>query len=586
MCGIVGTVGGTDLIGRLMDGLARLEYRGYDSAGVAYTDHGGIKVVKAAGRLCELEKRVDYSAQALAGIGHTRWATHGAPNDRNSHPHCSKSGMFAVVHNGIIENCDEIKEFLLERGFSFRSETDSEAVAHLLDYYYRGDVAEAMVKTALRIKGSYALAVLCAELPHLLFAMRKDSPLVIGLCKGFNCAASDMSALIELTQDFILPDEGEIAVLSESEVRVINFNREETVKRPVKADWQKGSAEKNGYAHFMLKEIYEQPRAVRDTINSVLPRLPLLKTLKNVKRIYFIGCGSAHNACRAAKYFIERRAGIPTECYTAGEFRYYPPIFEEGALTIAVSQSGETADTIAAALRAKKNSNVLSIINVAGSTLARISDEVIYTPAGPEIAVATTKGYLCQVTALWLIGLFLSGGENLESLAALKNLPDAVCDALKDTTPIQQLSSRFSGAQSMFFIGRGGDYAVAAEGALKLKEISYIHAQSYPAGELKHGTISLIENGTPVIAVATDARLADKTLSSIREVQSRGALAVAVTCFEEIASAADYSIMLKKEETAPFFAAVSLQLFAYYTALSRGCDIDKPRNLAKSVTVE
>ncbi|MCL2675224.1 MAG: glutamine--fructose-6-phosphate transaminase (isomerizing) [Firmicutes bacterium] len=654
MCGIVGFCGPEDALPYLLDGLNKLEYRGYDSAGVAVANDGKLTSVKTKGRIANLTKLVEHGIKGGTGIGHTRWATHGAPSGSNAHPHMSRSGKFAVVHNGIIENYQEIKTFLIDRSFSFASETDTEVIGHLIDYYYRGDPVDAIIKAAWRLHGSYALAILCADSPDRLFATRKESPLVLGTSQKGTFLASDMSALLSYTRDFIVPEAGEVAILTRDEVKVLNFNREKVEKKSIRADWKEDSAQMQGYSHFMLKEIYEQPRAVRDTLCELGRRIDTLDTLKGIERLHIVACGSAYHAALAAKYFIEKLCRIPVECETASEYRYKNPIIPSNTLAIAVSQSGETADTIAAINEAKKRAKVLSVVNVPGSTIARISDEVIYTLAGPEIAVATTKGYICQVAALYAVGLHLQlkrmlnawcsmlgdghilkeGHHNegypknsllegcpqtlpawcgvaeaghsaqctahsegqiyqpqtLTSLSALHSslstLPNDIASLLEKKETFQQLSSRFSFINSAFFIGRGIDYAVAMEGALKLKEISYINAQSYPAGELKHGTISLIEEGTLVVAVATDPALYEKIISNIREVQSRGAVVLAITSGDSVAAAADFYARIPEGINAPLLSVVSLQLFAYYTALARGCDIDKPRNLAKSVTVE
>lgn len=690
MCGIVGFCAKDNVMSYLIDGLERLEYRGYDSAGVAVLNQK-IQVVKTKGRISSLKKLLEGGLNGKLGIGHTRWATHGAPSDINAHPHLSRSGKFAVVHNGIIENYAELKQFLLDRSFPFYSETDTEVIGHLIEYYYQGDPVDAIIKAAQRIQGSYALAILCSDSPDTLYAMRKESPLVIGKNEKGSFAASDMSALITHTKEFIFPECGEIAILKPDYIKIINFNKEEIEKKITKVNWEKDAAQKGGFEYFMLKEIYEQPRAIKDTLSELNQKIIHLKTLSNVKRLHIIGCGSAYHAAVAAKYFIENLCKIPTECDTASEYRYKNPIIENGTLAIAISQSGETADTIAAIKRAQQNTKVLSIVNVLGSTIARISDEVIYTLAGPEIAVATTKGYTSQIAALYTIGLFLIRQRLLDGLPTglneiipfddalektkIHNADDNLSDNLKEknihipkrveeklssgnivdltgkgetislkqilynieqkekllqklnTQPyeafellnsrlkkqlmylsqledelnqlplqietllknkeiFQQLSARFSFVPYAFYIGRGIDYAIAMEGALKLKEISYIHAQSYPAGELKHGTISLIEEGSLVIAISTDQNLCEKIISNIREVQSRGAVVLSITCFEEVAAVSDYYAKVPSGLNAPILASVTLQLFAYYTALARGCDIDKPRNLAKSVTVE
>ena len=642
MCGIIGYIGREDCLPFLMDGLRKLEYRGYDSAGIAVINNavntgadggksnninnGAITAVKAEGRLDSLQDALSKhkAIDGKVGIGHTRWATHGKPSEENSHPHLSRTGLFAVVHNGIIENYLELKEFLTDRSFKFLSQTDTEVVGHLLEYYYRGDILSAIAKTTQRLKGAYALAILCAGDPETIYAVRKANPLVIGVfdstdkdlhtdktggaarCKPQKgMLASDMSALISYTKKFIFPDEGEIALVKNDSVKVVNLNFEPVEKEIFTADWDGTAAEKDGYAHFMLKEIFQQPKAVSDTLAALNKKLGALRTLDNVQKVNIIACGSSYHAGCAAKYFIEKTAAVPVECHMASEYRYQTQLPVPNTLTIAITQSGETADTRAAAEEAKKHSRVLSIVNVPGSSITRESDEVVFTCAGPEISVATTKGYLTQVIALYMLGLELAKrkaaafdgrqGSNAGLLfdnekAVLQDLnliPDSVKEILKNEAVLQKLASRFSSINHAFFIGRGIDYAIGLEGALKLKEISYIHAQGYAAGELKHGTISLIENGSLVVAVSTDGGLKEKMLSNIKEVQSRGAAVLAVSPFDDILNQADHQIKIQGGTGAPVLAAVSLQLFAYYVALARGgCDIDKPRNLAKAVTVE
>jgi len=604
MCGIIGYVGQEQCVPYLINGLTKLEYRGYDSAGVAVIENKNITAVKAQGRLESLSKALNNRAKLNGGIGigHTRWATHGEPNEKNSHPHLSRTGRFAVVHNGIIENYLQLKQFLTDRSFKFLSQTDTEVVGHLLEYYYRGDILTAIAKTAQRLIGSYALAILCCDDPDTVYAIRKDNPLVIGVFnpskpenldnpapKGM--LASDMSALISYTRNYIIPDENEIALVSKSGTKIVNLNFEEVQKEILKADWDEAAADKEGFPHFMLKEIFQQPRAVLDTLKNLKEKLPLLRTLDNVQKINIIACGSSYNAGYAAKSFIEKTASVPVECHMASEYRYQTQLPQPNTLTIAITQSGETADTRAALDEAKKHSRTLSIVNVQGSSITRESDEVIFTSAGPEIAVATTKGYLTQLIALYMIGLELAkrrdaGFLHPHLISELESLPSAIDDILKNKAVFQKLASRFSSINHAFFIGRGTDYAVSIEGALKLKEISYIHAQGYAAGELKHGTISLLEKGSLVVAISTDESLKDKILNNIKEVQARGGTVLAVSPFDEILEQADFKAKIPDGLNAPYLASVSLQLFAYYAALARGCDIDKPRHLAKSVTVE
>lgn len=609
MCGIVGYAGRRKAAPLLLDGLKKLEYRGYDSSGIAVESGDGvIRAVKAKGRLSRLTELTSggETLDGTVGVGHTRWATHGEPNDVNSHPHLSEKGRFAVVHNGIIENYLELKSFLTEKGFSFISQTDTEVIAHLLEYYFEGDVLTCIRKVLNKLSGSYALGVLFNETPDVFYAVRKDSPLVVGLGENENFIASDMPALLKYTRSFILLADDEIACVSKDKVVVYNKNAEAEEKQPFFVDWDPETAEKGGYPHFMLKEIHEQPKAVRDTVmprikenEIVLDDVVLTEEyVKNIKKINIVGCGSAYHAGIIGKYYIERVCRIPVETDLASEFRYRGPIADERVLTIIISQSGETADTLAALREAKRlKSKTLAIVNVVGSSIAREADNVLYTHAGPEIAVATTKGYTTQVASLYLIGLYLAGRldslsltEYKKQLDSLKALPDNIEKLLKTPETTQYLASLYYKNKDLFFIGRGMDYASALEGALKLKEISYIHAEAYPAGELKHGTISLIENGSPVIAVAVDKRLFEKTLSNIKEVKTRGAKVIAVASKENSAveNEAEHTLYIPDCHPllAPVLTAVYLQLFGYYVAAVRGCDIDKPRNLAKSVTVE
>lgn len=609
MCGIVGYAGRRKAAPLLLDGLKKLEYRGYDSSGIAVENaKGEIQAVKAKGRLIKLIELTSggENLDGTVGIGHTRWATHGEPNDVNSHPHLSEDGRFAVVHNGIIENYLELKSFLTDKGFKFVSQTDTEVIAHLLEYYFGGNVLDCIRKVLNKLSGSYALGILFNETPDVFYAIRKDSPLVVGLGKDENFIASDMPALLKYTRNFILLSDDEIACISGTKVIIYNKNMEVEEKKPFFVDWDPETAEKGGYPHFMLKEIHEQPKAVRDT---VMPRIKDDKIVlddislsaeyvKSIKKINIVGCGSAYHAGIIGKYYIERVCRIPVETDFASEFRYRSPIADECVLTIIISQSGETADTLAALREAKRlKSRTLAVVNVLGSSIAREADDVLYTHAGPEIAVATTKGYTTQVAALYLIGLYLAKtldtipqSEYEEQLKSLKNLSDNITKLLEKPEETQYLASLYYKNKDLFFIGRGMDYASALEGALKLKEISYIHAEAYPAGELKHGTISLIENGSPVIAVAVDKRLFEKTLSNIKEVKTRGAKVIAVASKENraVENEAEHTLYIPDCHPllAPVLTAVYLQLFGYYVAAVKGCDIDKPRNLAKSVTVE
>lgn len=608
MCGIVGYAGNSQAAPLLIKGLEKLEYRGYDSSGIAIMNDKTINLVKAKGRLKNLADKTDNgnSVAGTLGIGHTRWATHGEPSDINSHPHLSNNGVFAVVHNGIIENYMELKEFLTLHGYTFLSQTDTEVIVLLIEFYYNGNMPDTLRKVITKLSGSYALGVLCTQTPDTFYAVRKDSPLVIGLSKDCNFIASDMPAVLEHTREFILTSDNEIAAISKDKVEIYNMNLER-VKRPsFIADWDISAAEMDGFPHFMLKEIHQQPKALADTINPrikngeiVLDKFMLSQAqMKEIDRVYIVACGSAYHAGVIGKYFIEKVCRLPVEVDVASEFRYRDPIVNKRTLTIIISQSGETADTLAALREAKKRgSKILSIVNVVGSSIARESDNVLYTWAGPEIAVATTKGYTTQVAALYLVGLFFAKGlgiieekEHQQLLKALSKLPKQVECILSNVKHIQYIASKYFASGCAFFIGRGMDYAVAMEGALKLKEISYIHAESYAAGELKHGTISLIEQGTLVVGIATNETLYEKTLSNIKEVKTRGATIVALASEKNrsIETEADDCIFIPECEQllSPILSVVSLQLLGYYIAAQRGCDIDKPRNLAKSVTVE
>ena len=608
MCGIVGFVGKSKAAPVLLDGLEKLEYRGYDSAGVAVISDAGLSVNKTTGRIRTLKDMTDdgKSIDGNIGIGHTRWATHGAPSDKNAHPHLSRNGKFAVVHNGIIENYIALREELEGKGFVFRSETDTETVAHLLEYYYDGSFSDAVKKTVARLEGSFALGIVCKDCPDTLIAARHASPLIIGVGEGENFIASDVTALVSHTKNVIYLDDGEIALLKTDGVSVINKEGNEYQKEVSVVDWNIEAAEKGGYSHFMLKEIMEQPKAVRDTI---LPRIKDGKVwfenlnltaddIKNTNRIIITACGSASYAGQAAKYVYEDLLRIPVEVDLASELRYRNPVVDEHTLLIVISQSGETADTIAAMKEVKKRgAKVVSIVNVVGSTIAKLSDDVLYTWAGPEIAVATTKGYTTQLALLYLFGIYCAGVLGTKSekeisqlVADVNELPEKIEAALKMNSKILALAKEFHKCQSLFFIGRNIDYAVSMEGSLKLKEISYIHSEAYAAGELKHGTISLIDEGRLVIALACYEQLFDKLMSNIKEVKSRGAkvIATALEGTKTIFTEADEVMFVPK--TNPLFLAsvevIPLQLFAFYVAKENGCDIDKPRNLAKSVTVE
>ena len=610
MCGIVGFIGEQEAAPILLEGLARMEYRGYDSAGLALLDPvKGLQVAKAKGRLSVLSEKVDGGKKLFGtiGVGHTRWATHGEPSDANSHPLLSDSGRIAVVHNGIIENYMEIKEFLQEKGVLFHSDTDTEVVAQLLDYYYQGDILDAVQKVLHRIEGSYGLGIVCAEHPEQLIAARKDSPLVLGYGDGFNMMASDVTALIKYTRDVSYMENGEIAVLTRQGIQVYNILLEPVEKEHSTVDWDISDAEKGGYEHFMFKEIMEQPEAIRKTITPrikdgrvVLDDIDLSADyVKNISKFYIIACGSSYHVGMVGKYVLEKTLRKPVEVALASEFRYCSPIVDENTLVIVISQSGETLDTMEALREAKRlGGRTLAIVNVVGSSIAKEADDVIYTWAGPEIAVATTKAYSTQLAVLDLLCLYLadllgsiSAEEYTEILTELTRIPDKLKEVLEQKERIQQYASQFFNHDSIFFIGRNLDYAIGLEASLKLKEISYIHSEAYAAGELKHGTISLIEQGTLVIALATYGQLFDKAVSNMIEVQSRGAtvLGLTDTAHEEaLGKHADAIITVPETHPLlmPSLAVVPMQLFAYYVALARGCDIDKPRNLAKSVTVE
>ena len=608
MCGIIGYTGNKQAEDILVKGLERLEYRGYDSSGIAVGDvNGDISCVKSLGKISELRKKLkENKLVGSVGIGHTRWATHGKPSDVNSHPHLSENGMFAVVHNGIIENFDALKAELIGNGVKFASETDSEVIAQLLAYYYDGDVCSAVRQTVNKLVGSYAVGIMCKDEPGAVYAIKKDNPLVIGLGKNENFIASDYAAALEYTHDFVRLEDGETARLTARSATFFDANGKPVEKTPYRVDWDISQAEKNGYPHFMLKEIFEQPKALTDTIRPrvhgdeiILDKLNFDEVnVSRIDRINIVGCGSAYHAGIVGKYFIEKHCRIRVDCILASEYIYSDPITDNRTLTIVISQSGETADSLAALRLAKKlGSHTIAIVNVMGSAIARDADDVFYTHAGPEIAVATTKGYTTQVAALYLVGLKIAKIKRTVSLERYKqllksilSLPEYVSQILLDTKTIETHAKRFCNQHCIFFIGRGTDYAASLEGALKLKEISYIHAEAYAAGELKHGTISLIENGTLTVALATSASLYLKTLSNIKSVESRGGTVLAVVSLgnKEIENVVKDVLYIPDcdDDVAPVPVAVILQIFAYHVAKERGCDIDKPRNLAKSVTVE
>ena len=609
MCGIVGYVGREQAAPILLDGLSRLEYRGYDSAGVAVYHEGQVRVAKSKGRLQVLSDMIQggRAIQGTIGIGHTRWATHGAPSDTNSHPHVSHSGKIAVVHNGIIENYAQLKSFLQSKGVPFVSETDSEVVAQLVEYFYEGDLLAAVGRVLHRIEGAYALGILCCDQPDQLIAVRKDSPLILGLGEESNFLASDVTAILRHTRDVIYMEDGEVAVLTAQGIQCYNSLLQPITKEVARVDWEVDAAEKGGYEHFMAKEIMEQPEALRRTIfhriqdgEVYLEDFALTdEEIRDLQKLYIVACGSSYHVGMVGKYHLERLLRKPVEVALASEFRYMEPIVDEHTLVVVISQSGETLDTMAALREAKRlGSKVLAIVNVVGSSIARESDVVLYTWAGPEIAVATTKAYTTQLAVLNLLGLYFARKLDTIETEEYRNildqmllLPAQMEEVLAQKSQIQYLASQYFNHESIFFMGRNVDYALGLEGSLKLKEISYIHSEAYASGELKHGTISLIEDGTLVVAVGTYGALFDKALSNVVEVKSRGADVLALTTashaarMEEVANG-----MMLIPDTHPMLlpslGVVPLQLFAYYVALHRGCDIDKPRNLAKSVTVE
>ena len=608
MCGIVGYTGSQEAAPILLEGLKKLEYRGYDSAGIAVLNDNLIAVSKVTGRIANLcERTADgKNCPGTVGIGHTRWATHGAPTDTNAHPHMSNDGKFAVVHNGIIENYIALREELIQKGYRFESQTDTEVIVHLIEMYYTGDLKKAVIKTSARLQGSYALGVVCTDEPEKVYVAREASPLILGVGVGENYFASDVTALVSYTRNAIYLDDGEFAEITPDSITVFNPAGQPIEKKISRITWDIQSAEKGGYEHFMLKEIIEQPRAVKATIaprikdgDIILDETELTADyLESINKIVITACGSAYYAGCAGKYAIEKLCRIPVQVELASELRYSDPLIDEHTLLIVLSQSGETADTIAAMKECKnRGAKTLAVVNVVGSTIANTADYTLYTWAGPEIAVATTKGYTTQVSVLYLLALYAAKKMNRiddelynNLLASLKALPKKIQEAIDINSSIPTLARKYHGADSMFFIGRNTDYAVALEGALKMKEISYIHAESYAAGELKHGTIALVEEHQPVIALCCNEAIMEKTMSNIVEVKARGAEVLAVTFKEnqKIVSLADDVIFVPKIETI-FSAAVEivpLQLLAYYVAKENGCDIDKPKNLAKSVTVE
>ncbi|WP_418616286.1 glutamine--fructose-6-phosphate transaminase (isomerizing) [[Ruminococcus] lactaris] len=612
MCGIVGYVGTEQAAPILLAGLSKLEYRGYDSAGIAIRneDTGDITVVKAKGRLKILSEKTNegHAVPGTCGIGHTRWATHGEPSENNAHPHCTDDKSVVLVHNGIIENYQELKDKLIKSGYAFYSQTDTEIAVKLVDYYYRktGTPLEAISRAMLRIRGSYAFGIMFHDHPGKIFAARKDSPLIIGKSQTGCLIASDVPAILDKTRNVYYIGNHEIAELSQDEIHFYNIDREEIQKEQVEIKWDAESAEKGGYEHFMLKEIHEQTRAVRDTIGAYVKdgKIDLSETgltdekLQEIERIYIVACGSAYHVGMVGKYVIEELADIPVEVDLASEFRYRNPKLVKNSLVVIVSQSGETADSLAALRLAKERKiPVLGIVNVVGSSIARESDYILYTYAGPEISVATTKAYSTQLIAMYLLAIQAAKVKDVISeeryaalIEELGTLPEKIQKTLDDKERIQWFASKYANAKDVFFIGRGIDYAISMEGSLKMKEISYIHSEAYAAGELKHGTISLIEDGILVVGVATQAALFEKTISNMVEVKSRGAYLMGLTTYGNynIEDTADFAVYVPQTESffATSLAIVPLQLMGYYVSVAKGLDVDKPRNLAKSVTVE
>ncbi len=608
MCGIVGYIGKHQAAPIILEGLAKLEYRGYDSTGMAVFDGEKINIQKAAGRLQVLENmtRGGETMPGCVGIGHTRWATHGKPTDINAHPHDNQDGTIAVVHNGIIENYQQLKQRLINRGYKFVSDTDTEVLVQLIDYYYKGNPLEAITKVLHRVEGSYALGILFADHPEEIFAVRKDCPLIVGTSSEGSFIASDVPAILKYTREVYYIDNQEVVALKENEIHFYTVDEEEIQKTPSHVDWDAEAVAKGGYEHFMLKEIYDQPRAVRETFekhmkdgNVEIEELHMTdEEIRKLSRIHIVACGTAYHAGMTAKYVIESMARISVEVDMASEFRYRNPIIEEGALVIVISQSGETADTLQALRDSKaRGAKVLGIVNVVGSSIAREADSVMYTWAGPEIAVASTKAYSAQLIALYLLAMkfarvkdTISEEEYRQLVFDLRRLPEQIELLLGNKTRIQRFANRYVAAKSVFFIGRGLDYTLSMEGSLKLKEITYMHSEAYAAGELKHGPISLIEDGTLVMASLTQEDLYKKTISNIREVKSRGAfvLALTTTGHDDIEDTADYVLYIP--QTNRYFtnslAIIPFQMFAYYVSIGKGLDVDKPRNLAKSVTVE
>ncbi len=609
MCGIVGYIGDKQAAGFLLEGLSKLEYRGYDSAGIAVYDGSEIRVEKSVGRLAALREKIGSDMpKGSLGIGHTRWATHGRPSDRNAHPHSDCSGDFVVVHNGIIENYLALKEVLIEEGHAFKSETDTEVVAHLIESVYHGDFEAAVREVLRRIEGSYSLVFMSKKHPDRLICTKKDNPLVIGLGEGENFIASDIPAIIQRTRRTFIMNDGEVAVVRKDSIEITNRQGDPVSKKVFEVSWNAEAAEKGGYEHFMLKEIHEQPKAVRDTMSQRIAKdgsaivMEELKWtadyLNSFNKIYIVACGTAYHAGLVGKFYIEKLARVMVEVDVASEFRYRNPIVDEHTLLIVVSQSGETSDTLAALKESKRlGAKTLALTNVVGSSIAREADQVLYTWAGPEIAVASTKAYTTQLILFFMLALYMAEIKGIQSpervrelIGLLKRIPSQISETLSDVEPIKTFAKEYGFNEDVFYIGRALDYDVALEGALKLKEISYIHAEAYAAGELKHGTLALIVEGVPVIALATQKSVYEKTLSNIKEVKARDAVVIGIAAEgdDELQKYVDHVIKVPEtdELLIPLLTVVPLQLLAYYASITRGCDVDKPRNLAKSVTVE
>lgn len=608
MCGIVGYIGKRQASEILVEGLSKLEYRGYDSAGIAVIEEGSIKVMKCKGRLANLEARLkEEPAPGTVGIGHTRWATHGQPSDVNSHPHSNGDGTISVVHNGIIENYLSLREWLISEGHEFKSETDTEVIPHLVDYFYEGDLLDAVIKATTKMEGSYAIGVVCANEPDKIVAVRKDSPMIVGIGEGEYYIASDIPAVLNHTRDVYLLNDKEFVVMTREGVKLLTEDKEEIKREVYHVTWNADAAEKGGYDHFMLKEMHEQPKVIKDTMTSrIMSGKPVTlddititaEQIKNIDKIYIVACGTAYHAGLVGKHAIEKLARIPVETDIASEFRYRDPIINERTLMIVVSQSGETADTLAALRLAKSHgARVIAVTNVVGSSISREADDVLYTWAGPEIAVASTKAYVTQLVAMYIIALFFAqekGTMSSEKLEEMKNamleLPEKAEKVLANSDEVKSFAEKNYHHKDMFFLGRGADCYVAMEGSLKLKEISYIHSEAYAGGELKHGPIALIEDGTACICLATQNALFDKMVSNIKEITTRGArvLALAQEGKNEIEKTVDAAMYIPQtlDMLTPVLSVIPLQLLSYYVSIEKGCDVDKPRNLAKSVTVE